>query len=257
MTGASGAIGGAVARALARDGYSVLAHFNSNYNAAIALKDALESQGTDCLLIGADLGAQRGVHIVSRSVKRRLHLDPEASLKVIVNSAAHLQGPAFKDLTASGFNRVLDLNARAPILLAQRLLPHMSRGASITNISSASAHIGNSGDILYALSKAALESATRNLALLLGPQGIRVNAVVPGYTDNGHALFSDPVAREYMSSMSVLGDVSSPDDVAAAVSYLVSPNAQRTTGAVLDVSAGMTLHPRPTASPSVRSIRPD
>jgi len=117
----------------------------------------------------------------------------------------------------------------------------MRTGGSIVNISSAGAHFSSPGDIVYSMTKAAVESLTANAAEALAPLGIRINNVVPGFTDNGHPAFQIPQAREYMSSFAVLGDVSQPGAVADAVGFLLSGRASRTTGSTLDASGGSIL----------------
>lgn len=81
-----------------------------------------------------------------------------------------------------------------------------------------------------------------------------MNGVIPGFTNNGHPAFADEGALVYMGSMSVLGGVAEPHHVAAAVSYLVSDEAARTTGSLIDVTGGMTLHPRPQRVGSIKDI---
>ena len=158
------------------------------------------------------------------------------------------------EITEAAFDNFFAINTRAPLLLTKELLPLLARGGGIVNISSASAHISSPGNILYAMSKAALESMTRNLAEVVAPLGLRVNAVVPGYTDNGHRAFSDPAALAYMSSFSLLEGVAEPETVARAVRFLLSKDAERTTGTLLDVSGGTTLAPRGKEAKSVRDI---
>ncbi len=151
----------------------------------------------------------------------------------------------------------MHLNVRAPLLLSQALLPLMMTGGSIVNVSSASAHISSPGNLLYAMSKTAVESMTRNLAVAVAQRGVRVNAVVPGYTDNGHPAFSDPDAMSYMSSLSALGGVAAPQDIAEAVALLLTDASRRTTGSLLDVTGGMSLSPRAQrGAQSVRDVLP-
>jgi 3-oxoacyl-[acyl-carrier protein] reductase len=105
-------------------------------------------------------------------------------------------------------------------------------------------HFSSPGDIIYAMSKAAVEAFTRHAAESLAGKGIRINAVIPGFTDNGHPAFQDPAIRAYLGEFSVLGDVAAADDVAEAIAFLISERSRRTTGAMLDVSAGSTLGAR-------------
>lgn len=141
------------------------------------------------------------------------------TVAALVNNATRLLGPSFGETTPAQFDAYFALNARAPFLLAQELCRRMTAGGGVVNVSSASAHFSSPGDIVYAMSKAALESLTRNMAEAAAARGIRVNTVVPGFTDNGHPGFHDPAVRSYMGSFAVLGGVSAPEDVAEGVRF--------------------------------------
>lgn len=253
VTGASGGIGAQICETLSSEGHIVLAQFSSNRPRIEELARALHGRGGACLPVEADLTTPRGLRAVVVAVAEQLAASPSSRLLALVNNAARMQGPSLSAATPKIFDEFVSLNVKAPFLLTQKLSAVMKAGASVVNISSASAHVASGSDPIYAMTKAALESLTRNLALELGPRGIRVNAVIPGYTDNGNALFQDPVARKYMGDMSVLGEVASPTVVADAVQFLISPRAARTTGAFFDASGGMTLHPRTSGNDGVRS----
>ncbi|WP_433674820.1 SDR family NAD(P)-dependent oxidoreductase [Microbacterium gorillae] len=255
VTGASGGIGAAICAALSADGHVVVAQFASNRAQAERLARVVSVRGGTCVPVQADLTTHDGLVAVVDTVTKQLASRSGARLAALVNNAALMQGPSLSAATFETFDAFVHLNVRAPFFLIQALSTMMTAGASIVNISSASAHIASGGDPIYAMTKSAVESLTRNLAIELGANGIRVNGVIPGYTDNGHPMFQDPAARQYMGEMSVLGDVASPSTVADAVTFLVSDAAARTTGSFIDVSAGMTLRPRRTGAAGVRSTR--
>lgn len=242
ITGATGGIGSAICRRLAADGYAIVAHYRANHDRAQELAQALDN--TDCHLISADLSSTAGVDQVASFVDDLLTERPRYVLRALVNNAAKLLGPSFSEATPDQFDEYFTINTKAPFFLAQKLVRRMAPGSSVVNISSASAHFSSPGDIVYAMSKAALESSTRNMAEPLAANGVRVNTVVPGFTDNGHPAFQNPEVRRYMSSFSILGDVATPEIVADAVGFLVSDKASRTTGATIDVSGGSTLSAR-------------
>lgn len=253
VTGASGGIGTEIARTLGAEGFYVVGQYRSRSSAALSLKKTLDETGSGAEMVEADLSLPSGIAELVRAVRRR---SSESSLQValLVNNAARLLGPSFTDATPESFDEFVAVNTKAPFFLTQLLSRDMVAGAAVVNISSASAHIASAGDIVYAMTKSALESLTRNMAEALAPRGIRVNAVMPGFTDNGHPAFSDERALAYMSSLSALGGVSTTSAIADAVSFLGSDRAARTTGAVLDVTGGMTLHPRPHREGSVRDL---
>ncbi|MFT4211061.1 MAG: SDR family oxidoreductase [Microbacterium sp.] len=251
VTGATGGIGAAICRRLHADGYAIVAHYRGDHDAAQALASSL---GADCHLVSADLSTMSGVNRVLASVNDVLERHDGYVLRALVNNAAKLLGPSFFDATADQFDEYVSINMRAPFFLAQGLTRSMLPGGSVVNISSASTHFSSPGDIVYAMSKAGVESLTRNMAEAIAPRGLRVNTVIPGFTDNGHPAFRDPEVRRYMSSFSVLGDVATPETVAHAVAFLISDDANRTTGTTVDVSGGSTLGARGDRAAGVGSL---
>lgn len=195
-----------------------------------------------------------GVDHLTQAIDVLLETEPNYEYRALVNNAAKLLGPAFGQTNARAFDDYFAINTRAPFFLGQHASEHLQEGGCIVNISSASAHISSPGDIVYAMSKASIESFTANAAEALARKGIRINNVVPGFTDNGNHAFKDPRVLEYMSTFSALGDVARPSVVAEAVSFLISDAASRTTGATLDVSGGMLLGLRGHREGSVKAL---
>lgn len=257
VTGATGGIGGAICWRLHADGYGIIAQYGASHDRARSLGESIRSGGGYFEAITCDLSSPDGGFAVTDAVQKTLQTNQGHRLRGLVNNAAKLLGPAFGEATVDQFDDYMAVNVRAPFFLSQGLAPLMPPGGSIVNISSASAHFSSPGDIVYAMTKSALESLTRNMAEAIAGAGVRVNAVVPGFTDNGHPAFQNPAAREYMSSFSVLGGVADPDVVAEAVSFLISDRARRTTGTVLDVTGGSTLGARDRRPSSVRELIPD
>ncbi len=257
VTGATGGIGSAICLCLHDEGYGIIAQFRANQDKAEKLALRIRSNGGYFDAVMCDLGSAEGVDAVLRVVQATLDRNPGYELHALINNAAKLLGPAFGAATVDQFDDYMAVNVRAPFFLSQGLAPLMSPGGSIVNISSASAHFSSPGDIVYAMSKAALESLTRNMAEAVAGAGLRVNSVVPGFTDNGHPAFQNVAAREYMSSFSVLGGVADPQVVAEAVRFLLSGSASRTTGTVLDVTGGSALGARQRPASSVRELLPD
>lgn len=254
VTGATGGIGSAVCAALSEAGYAVLAHYGTRTEKARELQRGIKARGGRCHLVSSDLGTSDGVEVVAECVRELLEQYPQYRLRVLVNNAAKLLSPSFAETAVEDFDSYMAINARAPFFLSQRLVELMPDGGSIVNLSSASAHFSSPGDIAYAMSKAAVESLTKNMAEAVASRGIRVNAVIPGFTDNGHPGFGKPAVVEYMSSFSVLGGVSQPETVAAAVAFLASDAASRTTGALFDVTGGSILGARGSRSHSVKDL---
>lgn len=254
VTGASGGIGREICRTLAGDGFDIVAQYWRSDERMPDLVEAVASMGGHCYPVRANLNSDHGVKDVVAATFRLMDANSTLRLRGLVNNAGLMLGPDFFDADSSQFEKYMTVNVKAPFFLCQGILPRLSRGGSIVNISSASAHISSPGDIIYAMTKTALESLTRNLAVVAASAGIRVNAVVPGYTDNGHPAFRNAQTLAYMGGLSVLGGVGAPTDVARAVNYLISEAAGRMTGSVIDVSGGMTLNPRQSGSASVGGL---
>lgn len=244
ITGATGGIGRDICRLLAREGYDIVAQYHSQHDRAEQLKSSLEEHGVYCATASCDLGTPDAIDAVDAAVEEAL-TNTADELKVLVNNAAMLLGPSLSSATHEQFDAYMAVNVRAPFFLTQRLSLRMPAGGAIVNVSSAGVHFSCPDDIVYAMSKAALESMAFHAAESLAERGIRINAVIPGFTDNGHELFSIPEARAHMSTFAVQGDVADPSVVAEAVLFLASDRASRTTGTTLDVSGGSTLGARP------------
>ncbi|WP_053387836.1 SDR family NAD(P)-dependent oxidoreductase [Leucobacter japonicus] len=250
VTGASGGIGSRIAHALAAAGYTLLLQSRAEHSRLRDIERACTAAGVEAFTVRADLSRQSGV--VSVSDRARQLVSDGHELTLIVNNAAALLSPAFALTTPNDFDYFFATNVRAPFFLVQSLFPVMPRGASVVNVSSASAHFSSPGDTAYAMSKAALESFTVQAAETLAERGIRINTVVPGFTDNGYELFQNAEALAYMDTFAVLGGVAHPDDVAQAVVFLASPAARRITGTALDVTGGSTIGARRGHQKSVR-----
>jgi 3-oxoacyl-[acyl-carrier protein] reductase len=167
-------------------------------------------------------------------------------IDVLVNVAGILLLKPLLETTAADWDAVMAVNARSMLgtmQAAARAMIAAGTGGSIVNLASMAAQTGGANEGAYAASKAAVLALTRAAALEWGAHRIRVNAVCPGYvlTDMGAATRTaeDVIA---WSARSPLGRLATPEDVAAAVAFLASPDAGYLTGQVLDVSGGMMLH---------------
>ena len=247
VTGAAQGIGRAIAEDLhARGARLVLVDRNAAGVAETAFS-MRHSGGLDVDFVVADLIEPQAIDELAG---RFAALD--SKVDVLVNNAAIELDLPFKLVTPAVFDQVLAINLRAPLLVSQALAPLFpASGGAIVNISSIHASHAFPNSIPYACSKAGLVALTRNLALELAPQKIRVNSVCPGYIDTPMwdewlRLASDPegVARQ-TEALHPLGRRGLPMDVAAAVAYLASAQAAWVTGTHLVVDGGLTIRAHP------------
>ncbi|MET7969487.1 SDR family oxidoreductase [Micromonospora sp. NPDC005305] len=235
VTGAASGIGAAVAARFANDGWAVTGVDLREPE----LRATLSALTTDTDAHVADLAdladPTAPTRVVIKAWERRGPLD------AVVNAAGIYPARGFLDLDAAVWDRVQAVNVRAPMLTTRafaELAVATGRTGSVVNISSGAALRARPGAAHYSTSKAALEMLTRAAAVELGAAGIRVNAVSPGFVTVDSP--ANPVTEEYAAAVSVnpLGRRGRPDDIAAAVAWLVSPAAEWITGTVLRVDGG-------------------
>ncbi|MDH3593062.1 MAG: SDR family oxidoreductase, partial [Planctomycetota bacterium] len=166
---------------------------------------------------------------------------PDGPLDILVNNAGiWAPTPVDGDDWSENFDRIIDTNLRAVAELCRQFSARAAPGACIVNVSSRASHRGEAGYSAYAASKAAVNALTKSFATELGPRGIRVNAVAPGWvlTDMTAAHLEHNPLPEAIP----LGRVGNPDDVAGPVLFLCSDLSRYVTGVVLDVCGGAYLH---------------
>jgi 3-oxoacyl-[acyl-carrier protein] reductase len=231
VTGASRGIGAAIARRLSLDGFGV-ALVATNRSLLEELADELgEAEVHACDL--ADRGALAALATELRARHPELH--------ALVNNAGIARRAALAE--HEGWDEVLELDLRAPFALTRALLPSLrAGGASVVNIGSMGGELGTSANASYAAAKGGLHQLTRALAVELGPERIRVNTVSPGAirTDMFERAHSAERQRALADS-APLRRVGTPEEVAAAVSFLCSDDAAFVTGATLPVDGGLAI----------------
>lgn len=241
ITGSSKGIGAATAIRLAADGYDICVNYLSSESAATEVVAAAKAKGVNAIAVQADISSESQVEQLFNTVDQQL-----GTPFVLVNNAGILlQQSRVEAMTAERINKVLATNVTGTLLCCKQAIVRMSTqkggcGGVIVNVSSAASRIGSGGEYVdYAASKGAVDTLTVGLASELGAEGIRVNAVRPGliYTDiHGSAGEPNRVDRLKMSLPMQRGG--SVEEVAAAISWLVSAESSYTTGAFIDVSGG-------------------
>jgi pteridine reductase len=176
VTGAAHRLGRAFALSLAQQGYAILLHYHHSAEKAALAADEMRATGVPVYLLQADLSEAANLDALFDKVDSLPN-----RLSVLVNSAAIMQRADLRQLSAADWDATLDLNLRAPFLVAQQAAKRMEEGGLIVNVSDAGAARAWTGFPAYSVSKAALESLTRLLAKAYAPE-IRVNAIAPGLT---------------------------------------------------------------------------
>lgn len=241
ITGGSRGIGRATALRAAKAGWNVVVGYRSAEAEALSTVDAVSSSGGRGLPVQCDVSVEAGVS--------RLFDEGERAFGAITSLAnnAGVLGPSrpLAEMDGARLRQVLAVNLFGALLVAREaarrfpLLPPGS-GAAIVNVSSAAARSGSPGEYVdYAATKGALDTLTVGLSRELAPQGIRVNAVRPGFIETDiHASGGRPHRARELGAMTPLRRAGSPEEVAEAIFWLLSDAASYVTGTFIDVAGG-------------------
>lgn len=232
ITGASGDIGLVIADKFARNGYNIVYHYNKNENNAV-LRSL--SKLTNVLPIRADITDQEDIKkIVDASVKTFGKID------CLVNNAGISSVKLSLDETYDSICNCISTNLISAIYLTSLMIPHLTKNASIINISSIWGEVGGSLETTYSASKAGLIGYTKALAKELGASGVRVNAVAPGLIKSKmNNKLNHKEQQLFVEEHSALGRVGSAEEVANVVLFLASEASSYVNGQVVGVNGGI------------------
>ncbi|MGI5240427.1 SDR family oxidoreductase [Dactylosporangium sp. CA-139066] len=240
VTGASRGIGAAIAQKLADDGYGVVVNYAADEAGAESVVSAIRGRGGRAIAVGADVAAPDAVAAMFERAQREL-----GPLAALVNNAGMVGEQArIDEQDAAKLARLMQVNVVGPMVCAGHAVRAMSTahggtGGSIVNIASVAARAvpGVEGVVPYEATKGAVVTFSRGLSNEVAPEGIRVNSVSPGAVDTEMAAETEGSSQ--FATSSPLGRVGRPDEIADAVSWLVSPAASYVTGSDITVSGGV------------------
>jgi 3-oxoacyl-[acyl-carrier protein] reductase len=233
VTGASGALGAAIARRLARDGATLLLHANSRPAAVQALVEEIQSAGGQAHALVFDVTDAAATQAACDAMLA------DGPVQVIVNNAGVHDDAVFPGMRAEQWHRVIEVSVHGFFNVTRPLLLPMlrTRWGRVINVSSVAAITGNRGQVNYAAAKGALNSATKALSLEVSSRGVTVNAIAPGIIASpmADAVF-DP---KQVAALVPAGRAGTPDEVAALAAFLAGPDAGYITGQVISINGGM------------------
>jgi NAD(P)-dependent dehydrogenase (short-subunit alcohol dehydrogenase family) len=241
VTGGSRGIGAATALLAAQRGYSVCVNYRHNREAAEKVVESIEAMGAKAVAVGADVAVEADVVRLFETCDRAL-----GTVTALVNNAGILETQMRVDaMDAARVHRIFATNVIGSFVCAREAVRRMStrgggRGGAIVNVSSGASRLGAPGEYVdYAASKGAIDTLTIGLALEVAGEGIRVNAVRPGfiYTDM-HASGGEPNRVDRVKAFVPMKRGGSPEEVAKAILWLLSDEASFTTGSFIDVTGG-------------------
>lgn len=241
ITGASYGLGAEIAKTLAGDGFDVAVTELSAGDLADTV-GSIEAAGARAAAIALDLRSMESIDAAVAETIRAL-----GQIDVLVNNAGVLIAKPALEVTSEQWDQVMNVNVKGSYFMAQRVAQHLidaERPGSIINIASTFTEIGVPNVAPYGVSKAAVGGVTRHLAVEWAQYGIRVNAVAPGTVETklrAEIMAANPQRRAASIAKIPAGRFGTPEDMAAAVSYLASPAASYVNGHVLAVDGGLTI----------------
>ncbi|EKO3372724.1 glucose 1-dehydrogenase [Vibrio fluvialis] len=236
VTGGSRGIGAATSKLLAKQGYAVCVNYRANQASADQVVGAITDMGGRAFAMQADVANEQEVEALFAATHQRFGV-----VTHLVNNAGILDKQSrLADMSLERFNHVMNTNVTSCFLCCREALKQMPAGGAIVNVSSAASRSGAPFEYVdYAASKGAMDSVTKGLSLEVAEQGIRVNAVRPGfiYTEM-HADGGEPGRVDRLAPNIPLKRGGTPEEVANAIAWLLSEEASYVTGSFIDLAGG-------------------
>lgn len=235
VTGASRGIGKAIAMKLAAEGAKLVVTATS-VEAAQATADAIKDAGGDAVAVKADVSVTAEVEaLLDATVKAYGKVD------ILVNNAGITRDGLLLRMKDDDWNAVMDINLKGAFTCTREAAKYMTKArfGRIVNISSVVGEMGNAGQVNYSASKAGMFGLTKAAARELAKRNVTVNAVAPGFIETDMTEVLSEKVKENLLQQIPLERLGQPEDIAAAVAFLVSDQAAYITGQILSVNGGM------------------
>lgn len=243
VTGGSRGLGKDMCLQLAKKGFDIIFTYNNSINEAASVVDEITAMGKKAKAIQLDVTNSKGFDAFVQSVKSSLKNDFAAeSIFALVNNAGIAAFTSIAETSEEVFDSMVNIHLKAPYFITQKLLPVISDGGSIVNVSTGLARFSYPNYAPYAIMKAAIESLSRYQAKEFGSRKIRVNTIAPGAiaTDfGGGAVRDNKDLNAMIASTTALGRVGLPDDIGSVVAFLCSDDAKWVNAQRIEVSGGV------------------
>lgn len=242
VTGSSTGIGRATSLRLAEEGCDVAVHYGSSEDEAREVAESIRALDRDALMVQGDVANAADVRRMAQEIEEHY-----GRLDILVNNAGSMvERASLEEMTEDVWDRIMDVNLKSVYLCSQAVLPMMKRQGRgrILNVSSIAARDGGSvNSLAYAAAKGGVSTMTRTMAQGLAQEGILVNAVAPGRIATPfHDQFSSPERRQEKARSIPLEREGTPEEIAEAIVFLVSPKANYIVGEVLEVNGGLLMN---------------
>lgn len=245
ITGGSRGLGKDMALQTAKKGLDVIITYNTKKDEAEKVVSEIQTLGRKAAALPLDVSKADTFETFSKAVADILKsVFKQDKLDALVNNAGVGVHASYEETTVEQFDSMMNIHLKAPFFLTQKLLPVISNGASIVNISSGLARFSFQGYEAYGTMKGGVETLTKYQAKALGVKGIRVNVVAPGAIETdfgGGAVRDNKELNAQLASLTALGRVGLPDDIGGVVAFLCSDDSKWVNGQRIEVAGGIFL----------------
>ena len=243
VTGASRGLGRIFCLKLAEEGAKIVAATQKNMAGLEETVKEIEAMGGTAIALQVDVTQEEDTLRMARETVEKF-----GRIDILVNNAAFYYGISrkpFYEIDPAEWDRVMEVNVKGPWLCTRAVFPYMKEQGqgSVINLSSEVFFTGSRNFVHYVASKGGVIGLTRSLAIELGPHGIRINAVAPGFTDTeASRLLVPEIEKKYDTSSTPLKRIEKPEDLAGAVAFLASDDSAFITGQTILVDGGRAMH---------------